>query len=258
MPACEWPVLRRSPDYFLPKHPETGIDFPFRDLCRIISARKIPVFTLFILADRWHENYTFSAFFHQKNKFMIKTLIAFFTAIICLQSCNSGSKDSVQEADSTNKAKMDQSPQALQTDEATSSFLVKAADGGMAEVNAGKMGETKSMNEEVKRFSTMMVNDHTAANAKVKSLADARNITLPVAPSAEHTKKADDLGKKTGKDFDKAYMDMMVDDHQKTIDLFEKASNDSKDEEVKTFITNTLPTLKMHLDSAKAVQKMIH
>jgi putative membrane protein len=52
-------------------------------------------------------------------------------------------------------------------------------------------------------------------------------------------------------------MKMMVDGHQDVIDQFEKASKDVTDPEIKNFATTKLPTLKAHLDSAKAIQKAL-
>ena len=66
-----------------------------------------------------------------------------------------------------------------------------------------------------------------------------------------------DLKKKSGRDFDKAYMDMMVSDHKDDISLFEDNSNSAKDGDVKSFAAKTLPVLRTHLDSAQAVQKAI-
>ena len=66
-------------------------------------------------------------------------------------------------------------------------------------------------------------------------------------------KHINELNQKSGKDFDDAYMSMMVDDHQGDVDKFEKASNNAKDAAVKAFAAKTLPVLRMHLDSAKAV-----
>ena len=189
---------------------------------------------------------------------MKRLFFSFIALAILLSACNNDAKDSVQKADSTNEAKEDKSPSAITTDEATTDFLVKAADGGLAEVKGGAMGEAQGTNPAVKRFAAMMVKDHTGANAQVKSLAAARNVTLPTAPSEDHQQKAKSVGGKQGKDFDKAFMDMMVDDHKKTIDLFESAEKDTKDNEVKTFITNTLPKLKMHLDSAQAIRKLVN
>jgi putative membrane protein len=80
---------------------------------------------------------------------------------------------------------------------------------------------------------------------------------LPDSVGADHRKKIDNLEKKSGKDFDKAYIDAMVDGHQSTVNDFEKASNNTKDPDIKAWVDKTLPTLRMHLDSAKAIQKAI-
>ena len=67
----------------------------------------------------------------------------------------------------------------------------------------------------------------------------------------------DDLSKKSGRDFDRAYMNAMVKDHQEDIKAFETAEKKVTDTEVKAFISNTLPILHIHLDSAKAIQKRL-
>jgi putative membrane protein len=140
---------------------------------------------------------------------------------------------------------------------ATKDFMTKAADGGMAEVEGGKMASDKATRTDVKNFGSMMVSDHSAANEQLKSLASARNVSLPQTISAEHKHMATQMEQKKGKAFDKAYIDMMVKDHQKDISLFEKAQSETNDDAVRSFITNTLPTLRMHLDSARAIQARI-
>lgn len=177
-----------------------------------------------------------------------------------LFACNNEAKDSVEKADSANQAKLDSNGaggQTITTDENTTNFLVKAADGGMAEVQMAQLAEQKGANAQVKGYATMLVNDHSAANGQVKSFASARNVTLPDSVSDMHKRHMNDLTKKSGRDFDKAYIDMMVDDHEKDISMFKDASDDVKDSEVKTFIDNTIPKLQMHLDSAKAIQKRL-
>ena len=103
----------------------------------------------------------------------------------------------------------------------------------------------------------MMAKDHTQAGDELKSLARRKNVSLPDLIGSDHKNKIDDLEKKNAKDFDRAYIDMMVDGHQATVNDFEKASNNTKDPDVKSWVDKTLPTLKMHLDSAKAIQKAI-
>lgn len=145
----------------------------------------------------------------------------------------------------------------LTTDEATSSFMMKAADGGMTEVELGKLAQGKAKNQSVKDFGSMMVRDHSTANDKMKTLASQRNVKLPDSMSTAHTNKKNELTKKDGAAFDKAYMDAMVKDHQEVISLFEKAADNSKDNDVKNFINNTLPTIRQHLDSAKSIRKRL-
>jgi putative membrane protein len=145
----------------------------------------------------------------------------------------------------------------MPVDSATARFLVKATEGGLAEVAAGQMAQSKATDESVKMFAGMMVQDHTGVNAQVQTLAMQRQVSLPSETSEENKKKAADTDKKTGKAFDKAYMDMMVAAHKKTIDMFEKASGKTGDTEVKNFISQTLPKVKMHLDSAQAIRKRL-
>ena len=143
------------------------------------------------------------------------------------------------------------------TDAASSAFLTSVANVGMAEVQLGQIAQQKGTYKGVKDFAAMMVQDHTAANDKVKSLATQRSVTLPTVVDGDHQKMIDDLNKKTGKAFDKSYIDAMVKGHEKVIKNFQDASGKVGDTEVKAFINNTLPTLQTHLDSAKAVQKRL-
>jgi putative membrane protein len=187
-----------------------------------------------------------------------------------LFACNDAEHaDAVDTADSANEAKIDKAEDSGTTaagntaiattpvDEETADFFVKAADGGMAEVAAGKMAQEKGTNPKVKEFAGMMVSDHTGANAGLKDLAGKKNVTLPDTVSNDHKDAAADLAKKTGKDFDKAYMKMQVKDHEKTVDLFEKTSKNTKDTDVKSFVDNTLPKLKSHLEAARALNKSL-
>jgi putative membrane protein len=180
-----------------------------------------------------------------------------FAMSLLIWACNNESKDSVEKADSINKASID-SPAAqpvVTADEETASFLVKAANGQMTEVKLGEIAQQKATNPKVKGFGSMMVHDHSAVNDKVKTLAAQRNVTLPTAVSDESQKQIDECMGKSSKDFDKAYITEMVKKHEGTISMFEDAANKSNDAEVKTFINNTLPKVREHLDSAKAIQK---
>lgn len=200
---------------------------------------------------------------------MKRSLIPCLLLLPVLLSCNSNqNKSGVEKADSVNQAKNDTSGNysdttaksnpagALSVDEATAKFMVKVADVNMTEVQLGQLAKDKASNPRVKDFGNMMVTDHTTAGNELGTLAASKNVTLPTSVSKDHQKKIDELTKKSGRDFDKAYMDMMEDGHESTIKDF-NSNKDNKDAEVKSFVNKMLPTLQMHLDSAKAIKKAI-
>jgi putative membrane protein len=137
-----------------------------------------------------------------------------------------------------------------------STFVMKAAAGGMMEVNAGNTAQANAANDRVKGFGTMMVNDHSKANSELMSLASSKGLTLPSALPADMQKHVDEMAKLKGKSFDSHYMSMMLNDHKKDIADFEKEAASGNDPDLKAWASKTLPTLKAHLDSAQAISKM--
>ena len=174
-----------------------------------------------------------------------------------MSSCNNEAGDSVEKADSINTAERrsaDSSMRMAQPDEATSRFLVRAANSGMTEVMLGRVAADRATRQPVKDIARMLVSDHQAVNEQVKDLARQRSIALPDSISEESRKKYDDITAKRGTEFDKEYVDKMIDSHQESVDLFEGILNDTNDAGIKTFAQNTLPKLREHLDKLKQVK----
>jgi len=203
---------------------------------------------------------------------MKKTIISSFAlgAMIALFACqgssnnNNGSNaDSAgaikQEPANTNAATNSSTDttamagkSAQPVDERTSTFMKDIATAGNAEVAMGNIAKEKTTNPRVKAFAEMMVKDHTSAGDDLKSIASKKSVTLPT-DAGDHQKHIDDMNKETGPKFDKDYMKMMVDGHKKVVDELEKESQKGTDPDVKNFASEKLPTIRMHLDSAKAI-----
>jgi len=158
-------------------------------------------------------------------------------------------EDSKEVAEEQNDAKFDDTKVEDDTE-----FAVAAADGGMFEVQVGQLAQTNATTAEVKQFAKMMVDEHGKANEELKAAAAAKNITLPATLSEKKQKKYDDLSKKTGTDFDKAYIDLMVDDHKEDLDAFKKEAKDGHDADLKAWAAGKVPTLEHHLNAAKTAQ----
>jgi putative membrane protein len=132
-------------------------------------------------------------------------------------------------------------------------FVAKAGMGGLAEVQMGNLALQKATNADVKAFAQRMVTDHGMANDELAQLATAKGLVLPTAVTGEHKDAYDHLNGLSGADFDKAYMKHMVEDHDKTVADFDKASTSATDADLKSWAGKTLPTLQDHLRQAKEV-----
>ena len=121
-------------------------------------------------------------------------------------------------------------------------FMKKAAKGGMFEVVMGTLAEQNAQNEDVKSFGKRMVTDHSKANDELKSIASKKGVQLP---------SKEPVGKWTS---DKAYMDMMVKDHEKDLAEFKEEANSGSDPDVKKFADDTAKMIQEHLDLAKETQ----
>jgi putative membrane protein len=121
-------------------------------------------------------------------------------------------------------------------------FMKKAAKGGMMEVAMGQVAEQKGQSEDVKSFGKRMVTDHGKANDELKSIASKKGFQLP---SKEHSVKWTS---------DKAYIDMMVQDHEKDLAEFQEEASSGSDSDVKKFADDTSKVIQEHLDLVKEIQ----
>jgi putative membrane protein len=125
------------------------------------------------------------------------------------------------------------------------SFVNKAAQDGMTEVELGKLASGKSQSPAVKKFADRMVKDHGAANKELEAIAKAKGLQVPKKLDAEHQSMVEMLSGKSGAEFDGSYAKHMVADHAKAIALFEGASQ-LNDSDIAGFAKKTLPTLREH------------
>ncbi len=136
-------------------------------------------------------------------------------------------------------------------------FVDKAAIGGLAEVEMGKLAQQKAANDQVKQFGTRMVDDHTKSNDELKQVASSKGITLPTGLDSKHKSVMDRFEKLSGAQFDRAYIDYEVSDHKEDISDFQKEAKSGHDSDVKGFAAKTVPTLQEHLTMAQATDKVV-
>lgn len=160
-------------------------------------------------------------------------------------STKMGTQSSSDVAEDSNKTKME----GEQRDDAN--FLTDAAAANMAEIAALKSGMSRSGNAELKKHAEMMLKDHEKMAQDVMAYAKKKGISLPAEANNSDKQKLADLEKKTGVDYDKAWAQMMVDDHQKVVDMFESKQGKAADPELNSMIATALPIFRSHLDMSK-------
>jgi putative membrane protein len=193
-------------------------------------------------------------------------------AVVILAACG-GSENTTGTPETDTTATTGQSAQETSTATATTTgitggtssamsaedkeFVSKAGMGGLFEVQAGNLALQKTQNAEVKSFAQRMVTDHSNANAELAQLATTKGVALPTELGGPHKGAFDHLNMLSGAEFDKAYMQHMVEDHDKDVAEFEKASTTAMDGDVKTWAGKTLPTLQQHQQLSKEVSSKL-
>jgi putative membrane protein len=139
-----------------------------------------------------------------------------------------------------------------------STFLAKASETGVFEIEAGKLAQKNSQNADVKGFASMMITAHTAMGKDVSAQAQKENITLPVGMGDDNKKEWDKLNGLKGPQFDKEYASVNVKGHIDAIDLFDKTSTDKNcSSAVQQLAAAGLPKLKTHKEHADILKDKV-
>ena len=173
-------------------------------------------------------------------------------------------------------------------------FVMDRIAGGAREIQLAHLAEQRGASADVKQFAAMMIKDHTKAGEQLKEIAARENIQRPTElEDSRHSEVLEQLSTLSGAEFDLAYMEMMVKDHGTTLDALQaradehqatgtagsadadpgegaagsageattapgaspEASSSSFEMQVNQWAANTLATVRMHLERAKAISE---
>jgi putative membrane protein len=197
--------------------------------------------------------------FKMKQQLLKRTVLAAallsLSAAVPLVAGAAGAADNASSSTSAKSSTMTQAKNELSSSD--KKFVEKAAQGGVAEVEMGKLAAQKAQSAEVKQFGERMVKDHSAANDKLMKLASDKGVAASNEMDASTKREYDKLSKLSGAQFDQEYMKSMVSDHEKDVKEFQSEAKSAKDPDVKSFAENTLPTLEEHLKMAKSAEASV-
>jgi putative membrane protein len=138
------------------------------------------------------------------------------------------------------------SPNSLSSKDRT--FVMQAGQLSMMEVELGRLAVQRGSSPGVKQYGQEMVEDHTRANQELMQLAMQKKVELPTEMSTQNTALIDRLSGLSGKSFDAAYKQAMIDSHKQAIALFQAQSQQGQDPQLKAWATQKLPNLQAHLE----------
>ena len=137
-------------------------------------------------------------------------------------------------------------------------FITAAVGNGRYEIQASRMAMYRAASPQVRGYAQMLVDHHTRANDELRALVRDRGMRLPgVLPRGKYA-KLDRLASATGDEFDRTYIRLVgIEDHQTDIALFERASREARDPELRAWAGKTLPTLRSHLEAARSLSSTL-
>lgn len=178
----------------------------------------------------------------------------FILAALIISSCTETQQpeDSKTVAEEQNDAKFDTYKQ-----EKDAQFLVNAAEITLEEIQLGQLAQQKGKTKHIKDLGVMMTDAHNKSLIDLTALAKNKTVSIPTALTDNARDAHKELNNKSGADFEKAYADLMVSRHKDAIAVFEKASTDCEDTDIKNWASATLPVLRKHLDHSMDCQKKL-
>jgi putative membrane protein len=132
-------------------------------------------------------------------------------------------------------------------------FVRTAAETSMSQVDLGRLAEQRSQNEEVKKFARTMVEDHTRMTEELKQLGSSEHVNLPTNVSRSDADEHRSLHSESGANFDRSYMQQVVNELERQISEFKNASANATRPNVKEFAQHNTSSLESQLQEAKRI-----
>ena len=133
-------------------------------------------------------------------------------------------------------------------------FLMRAGADGLFELEAARMASEQAKDEAVKRYASMLVEQHTTANQELMELAKSKGLSLPTSMPGGKRRELERLKNAKGEEFDAAFVQTVgIRDHRGDVNRFRQISRTAKDADVKAWATKMLPILERHMSEARAL-----
>jgi len=163
-----------------------------------------------------------------------------------LAGCNRG--HGVEAADENRTETLLQSEQ---------DFMTKAWQANTAELDMARIAHEKSGNTDVRDFANMIETDHKSALEDLTDLMKDNDLPEPKTIVAATQQDINRMERLTGPEFDREFVNMMVTEHQNTVEMFRDQQSTAQNGDLRNYVDSVLPVLEMHLDKARQLQSKL-
>ncbi len=136
-------------------------------------------------------------------------------------------------------------------------FIETTAGGNLMAVELGKVARDKAASADVKSYADRIVKAHMQSGDELKRLAEKKGVTLPSKLNDKQAATVRQMRSMSGAEFDRSYMRMMLEDHRNEVASFRQEQRQASDPDLKTWVTETLPTLENHLRIAQNINSKL-
>lgn len=127
-------------------------------------------------------------------------------------------------------------------------FVRRAAIANLMEIQSSRLALQRSQNQDIRDYAQQMIRDHQTTMSGLTRAG--QGIATPESLTGEYRSLLREL-RRAGQNFDREYVDLQIDVHEDTIDLFEQYAKSGNNSTLQQFAQQTLPTLRNHLRSAQ-------
>jgi putative membrane protein len=166
-------------------------------------------------------------------------------SVLGLSACNRGGVQAARE---------DRPPNATPAEQ---DFMMKATLAHLSEMDMAQMAMQKSQNSDVRDFANMIQSDHTNALEDLTDLMKDKNVSQPSMLTPEGKADIEKMTGLSGPEFDREFVNMMVADHQKAVEMFRDFVSIAQNPDIKKYAEDLLPKLEMHLEKAQKLQSKL-
>lgn len=191
----------------------------------------------------------------------MKTIIKFsqviFGAVLVIITMNSCKNEHKQEANEVLPEVQTEVNSDIESRDTDADFLEYALENNNFQIEAGKLAMKKGIDQDVKKYATMLVDEHNKSLEELSSLAAKKSLPFPTSLSENINTDYSELSKKIGTNFDKAFILLMVDRHKEAVDKMTEFSQKIKDNDFKLWAARELDVLITHRDQAKKIKEKL-